>query len=113
MWKRSNTILKAPNRKEGHGGWGNGDKGDQTRSKKIFETNLLEQKLFCRKTPHSKLLSLCLEEFFSWYTFFFFFGKEGWVFSASLPISFSPFHSGSLARPPTPSGFQEHPEDIY
>lgn len=95
----------------GEEGWAG--KGDQSRSKRIKTDVLLGAKLFWRGTPHSKFLSLCLRTFFSWYTFFFFFGREWQVFSASSPLSFSTFLFGSLTRPPTLSGFQEHPEDIY
>lgn len=43
-------------------GWGYAGRERRSERVKIFlkqQTSLLEQKLFCRESPHSKLLSLC------------------------------------------------------
>lgn len=50
MWKRSNTILKVPNRKEEPGGQGVEINEIRAGQKKIKGTNSFwEQKLFCRE----------------------------------------------------------------
>lgn len=85
------------------------------RVKKILkqQTSLLESKLFCRETPQGNFLSLCFREFFPGILFLLFFSFWAGRGRSSLPLSFSCFLFGSLTRPPTPSGFQEHPEDVY
>lgn len=91
-----------------------GDKGDQSRSEKQKfkkkQMSFLEQNRSAGRQLSASFSPSILRGFFSLSVqfFFFFFAGKG-----RPSLLFSPFLFGSLTRPLTPSGFQEHPEDTY